>query len=129
MTFEDFWSAWPKSERKGAKSQCLAKWTKQKLDLQAETIIAHVNYMKTTDQWKKGNGSYIPAPLVYLNQQRWDGAEIPEINVNVTVQYKDPNLARIEEDRLRATPMPEDIRQKLRDLTSHFKSVSSKPLP
>ena len=123
MTFEDFWTAWPKSVRKGAKSQCKAKWDKLKLDMQVETIIAHVNYMKTTDQWKKSEGAFVPAPLVYLNQQRWDGAEIPEINVNVTVQYKDPALAKIEADRERATAMPENIRLKLRDLTRQLKSL------
>ena len=123
MNFEDFWTAWPKSVRKGAKSQCKAKWDKNGFDIQAETIVAHVNYMKTTDQWKRADGQYIPAPLVYLNQQRWDGAEIPEINVNVTVQYKDPALAKIEQDRETAAPMPEDIRQKIRDLTRQLKSV------
>mgnify|MGYP003352450188 FL=1 len=123
MTFEDFWTAWPKSVRKGAKSQCKAKWDKLGLDMQAETVIAHVNYMKTTDQWKKSEGAFVPAPLVYLNQQRWDGAEIPEINVNLTVHYKDPALAKIEADREKATVMPEDIRQKLRDLVKEMKSV------
>ena len=123
MNFEDFWTAWPKSVRKGAKSQCKAKWDKLGLDMQADTVIAHVNYMKTTDQWKKSEGAFVPAPLVYLNQQRWDGAEIPEINVNLTVQYKDPALAKIEADREKATVMPENIRQKLRDLTRQLKSL------
>ena len=123
MTFEDFWKAWPKSDRKGAKSQCLAKWKKFDLDEQVETVIAHVNYMKTTDQWKKDNGAFIPAPLVYLNQQRWDGAEIPEVNVNVTVSFKDPALEKIELDRKQAKPMSEEIRQKIRDLTRSIKSV------
>lgn len=123
VTFEDFWKAWPKSDRKGAKSQCLAKWKKFDLDEQVETVIAHVNYMKTTDQWKKDNGAFIPAPLVYLNQQRWDGAEIPEVNVNVTVSFKDPALEKIELDRKQAKPMSEEIRQKIRDLTRSIKSV------
>ena len=123
MTFEDFWTVWPKSIRKGAKSQCKAKWDKLGLDMQAETVIAHVNYMKTTDQWKKSDGAFVPAPLVYLNQQRWDGAEIPEINVNLTVQYKAPALVKIEADREKATVMPEHIRQKLRDLTRQLKTL------
>ena len=76
--FEHFWQAWPSSPRKGAKSSCKAKWDKQGFDLQADQIIKHVEWLKTTEQWKKGNGSFIPAPLVYLNQMRWDGAEVPE---------------------------------------------------
>jgi hypothetical protein len=69
--------------------------------------------MKTTDQWRKDNGAYIPAPLVYLNQQRWDGAEIPEIK---PVQTIDPALAKIEADNKKAAPMPEHIRARLAEL-------------
>lgn len=119
MTFDLFWAAWPRSDRKGAKSQCQAKWKKLKLDDQAETIVAHVNYLKTTDQWKKDNGSFIPAPLVYLNQQRWDGAEIPqapEMTINVNVTFKDPALAKIEEDTKKAVAMPASVAEKLREL-------------
>lgn len=116
MNFEDFWLAWPKSIRKGAKSSCKAKWEKLKLDLQGDQIVKHVEWMKTTDQWKKNNGEFIPAPLVYLNQMRWDGAEIPEMTVNLNVSLKDPALEKIESDRLRAVPMPNNIADKLRDL-------------
>ena len=123
MNFDLFWSAWPRSDRKGGKTQCLAKWKKLGLDDQSETIIAHVCYMKTTDQWKKDNGAFIPAPLVYLNQMRWDGAEIPEVNVNVVVSFKDPALDKIEQDRKQAVPMSEEIRQKIRDLTRSIKTL------
>jgi len=72
--------------------------------------------MKTTDAWRKDNGAFIPAPLVYLNQQRWDGAEIPEsFGVKVEAQI-DPALAKIEADRKKASPMPEHIRAKLAEL-------------
>ena len=99
MSFEDFWKAWPRSERKGGKSTCLAKWNKLKLDTQADQIIKHVEWMKTTDAWKKADGAYIPAPLVYINQMRWDGAEVPEMTLNVNVTFKDPAIAKIESDR------------------------------
>jgi hypothetical protein len=69
--------------------------------------------MATTAQWLKDGGSWIPAPLVYLNQQRWDGAEIPEMK---PVQTVDPALAKIEADRKKAAPMPEHIRAKLAEL-------------
>ena len=45
--FERFWAAWPRSERKVSKSLCQKKWAKLGLDLQAEEIIRHVEYMKT----------------------------------------------------------------------------------
>ena len=116
MTFEDFWNAWPKSVRKGGKSTCLAKWNKLKLDGQADQIIKHVVWMKTTDAWKKANGDFIPAPLVYINQMRWDGAEVPEMTVNVNVTFKDPALEKLDADRQKAVPMPSDVAEKLREL-------------
>lgn len=108
--FEKFWTAWPKSPRKGGKSTCKAKWEKMGLDLDADQIIKHIEWMKTTDQWKEKNGAYIPAPLVYINQMRWDGAEVPEIEITVSVAFKDPALQKIEEDRRKATPIPESVR-------------------
>lgn len=119
MNFEAFWAAWPKSTRKGGKSTCLAKWNKMKLDTQADQIIKHVEWMKTTDAWTKQNGEFIPAPLVYINQMRWDGAEIPEmpeVTVNVNVVFKDKALEKIENDRKQAVPMPSDVAEKLRML-------------
>ena len=108
--FEKFWKAWPASIRKGAKSECRKKWEKHYCETQADQIIKHVEWLKTTEQWIKANGAFIPAPLVYLNQQRWDGAEVPEIKPKETI---DPALAKIEADRKKAVPIPEHIRQKM----------------
>ena len=125
MTFEDFWNAWPKSVRKGGKSTCSAKWNKLKLDAQADQIIKHVTWMKTTDAWKKANGDFIPAPLVYINQMRWDGAEVPEMTVNVNVTFKDPALEKIEQDTKRAVGMPADVAEKLRQLRDRNREAGS----
>ena len=111
--FERFWKAWPASTRKGAKSECRKKWDKHYCETQTDQIIKHIEWLKTTEQWLKGNGAFIPAPLVYLNQQRWDGAEVPEIKPKPTI---DPALAKIEADNKRAVPMPEHIRQKMASL-------------
>ena len=111
--FEKFWKAWPASTRKGAKSECRKKWEKHYCETQTDQIIKHVEWLKTTEQWIKANGAFIPAPLVYLNQQRWDGAEVPEIKPKETI---DPALAKIEADRKKAVPIPEHIRAKLAEL-------------
>jgi hypothetical protein len=112
--FEKFWAVWPKSYRKGGKSVCLARWKKGLYDGCADQIIKHVEWMKTTDAWRKDQGAFIPAPLVYLNQQRWDGAEIPETFVpNKPVQQIDPALQKIAADRAKAAPMPDHIRERL----------------
>jgi hypothetical protein len=83
--FEEFWKAWPKNSerytRKGAKAECLKRWKARFHESQAGQIVKHVEWLKTTADWLKDGGAFIPAPLVYLNQQRWDGAEIPEKEV------------------------------------------------
>jgi hypothetical protein len=81
--------------------------------MQKEIIVKHLQWMATTAQWLKDGGSWIPAPLVYLNQQRWDGAEVPETFAKPLI---DPALAKIDADRKKAAPMPEHIRARLAEL-------------
>lgn len=69
--FDAFWSAWPASPRKVNKAACLRRWISGGLELQHEEVIAHVVGMKKSTDWTKSSGQYIPAPLVYLNQERY----------------------------------------------------------
>jgi hypothetical protein len=34
-------------------------------------MLSAIAKQKNTDQWKKDNGQYIPAPATWLNQGRW----------------------------------------------------------
>ena len=111
--FDRFWRMWPVSTRKGGKSQCMKIWEKNYLESCCDSILKHVEWMKTTDQWRKSNGAFIPAPSVYLNQQRWDGAEVPEVAPKEAV---DPFFKKYEEDKKKAVPMPEDVKRKLLEL-------------
>lgn len=71
--FDDFWLAWPKSERKQDKAKCIDHWTRNSLDETADLIIADVRTKRGTTKWQEG---YIEAPLVYLRGKRWqDGVE------------------------------------------------------
>lgn len=115
--FEEFWAAYPKCVRKGEKSACKKKWVESYYFSQKHIIIKHLQWMATTSQWLQDNGAFIPAPKVYLNQQRWDGAEIPEIKPKETI---DPALAKIEADRKKAAPMPEHIRQKIKQIRGNI---------
>ena len=108
--FEEFWATYPKCFRKGEKSACKKKWVESYYFSQKEIIVKHLQWMATTSAWLRDNGAFIPAPKVYLNQQRWDGADIPEIKAKPLI---DPALAKIKEDIKKATPMPEHIRQKI----------------
>lgn len=73
--FDDFWSTWPTSKRKVAKSTCEAKWIKLKLDTVADRIISNVNTLKGSEQWTTG---FEPAPLTYINQRRWEDGVVEQ---------------------------------------------------
>lgn len=75
--FLRFWGAWPKSSRKQAQGKCWSIWRKADLDQCAEAIVSHVDALKVSADWSKQGGAFIPAPIVYLNQRRWEGAEAP----------------------------------------------------
>lgn len=73
--FDDFWASWPTSDRKQAKGKCLEAWKKAGAEPQAALVVAHVERMKASPEWRRDGGQYIPAPLVYLNQRRWEGVD------------------------------------------------------
>ena len=70
--FNTFWEAYPSSVRKVNKIGCLKKWEAKDLDSIHDKIINHVNMMKKSEQWTKSKGDFIPLPMTYLNQERWD---------------------------------------------------------
>lgn len=67
--FQDFWEAWPKTDRKTAKAECLKRWKLRALDAHAGQILTHLAAMKATKKWQDG---YEPAPLTYINQKHWE---------------------------------------------------------
>lgn len=71
--FEEFWQAWPKSERKQDRLKCWDHWKRNSLDAEADRILADVRVKRGTKKWQDG---FIEAPLVYLRGKRWeDGVE------------------------------------------------------
>lgn len=74
--FKTFWTEWPRSDRKEARGKCFEAWRKAKCEGVSSSILAHVRFLKTSDRWTKEGGRYIEAPLVYLNNRRWEGAEM-----------------------------------------------------
>lgn len=74
--FAEFWTKYP-GPRKIAKVKCLAVWAAQNLEPLADRILSHVALMAISEQWMERGGHFIPAPLTYLNQRRWeDGAPV-----------------------------------------------------
>lgn len=71
--FDKFWDAWPRSHRKTNRIGCLRHWVSNKLDEIVDSIVADVNKQKATnDDWLKDGGRFIPLPMTYLNQRRWE---------------------------------------------------------
>jgi hypothetical protein len=81
--FDTFWSAWPKHFRKQSRGSCKTVWVKKALEPRSAEILAHLEGLKSSDQWR--DQQFIPAPLVYLNQERWDGAEAPQAQKKVSL--------------------------------------------
>lgn len=76
--FLAFWSTWPSGGRKQARGKCLDAWKKTGAERDAQLIVMHIEHLKAGDEWKRDNGRFIVAPLVYLNQRRWEGVELPD---------------------------------------------------
>lgn len=68
VRFEEFWTAWPKSERKQDKAKCLDHWRRNNLDELAGPILQDIQTKRQTQKWAEG---FIEAPLVYLRGKRW----------------------------------------------------------
>ena len=75
--FNDFWKEYP-ANRKVGRKPCETKWQRKELDKIADKIISHVKTMKQSKSWKEG---FNPAPLTYINQERWEDDNTPKRNV------------------------------------------------
>jgi hypothetical protein len=92
--FEDFWQVFPKKRNiKGAK----AKWNLKKLDSIADEIIADVLLRITDDRrWVDG---FIPDPLTYINQERWND-EVEKLVIQPPTKGTFDNKSNIEKAAL-----------------------------
>jgi hypothetical protein len=73
--FAAFWESWPRHSRKVNRAACLKAWQHQNLDAEAPVIMAGLEKWKTSADWAKEEGQFIPAPLVWLRQRRWEAAD------------------------------------------------------
>ena len=61
--------------RKVAKDQCLRRWRSSGLEARTDEIVAAVEVEKASNDWTKSGGDYIPQPLTWLRQGRWEAVE------------------------------------------------------
>ncbi len=88
--FVAFWNAWPQHHRKAGKPQCLRKWQGKGCEAIADRIVSAVNAAKRSAEWTKDGGAYIPAPLAWLNQERWEAPITAEIAAPPVEVWKGP---------------------------------------
>ena len=73
--FEEFWSVYP---RKVGKSAVYKAWKRLRPDAALfSRILAAIDNAKATEQWQREAGRFIPYPLTWLNQGRWDDDYTP----------------------------------------------------
>ena len=100
LGFDEFWQLWPSTPRKAAKAQCAAKWTSRGLEEKTEAVVSALKTWISSREWS--DPTFIPAPLVWLNQDRWEapaGAALsPTANFEpVETMYQRAARERMEE--------------------------------
>lgn len=71
--FLEFWNLFPKKVGVSA-----AKKSWEKLKPPIDEVIAALKWKKTSEQWNRSNGQFIPNPATYLNQGRWKDEPVKE---------------------------------------------------
>jgi hypothetical protein len=93
--FPTFWEEYP-PRRKQDKQKCLAKFQKLEAEGLGAVIIADIIKRKSEHwDWKKEDGSFVPAPIVYLNNARWESPIVSKPNA----EQKTPPNAWKSQDR------------------------------
>lgn len=72
--FEEWWKAYP-PRRRGSKQKCREKYEsaiKNNKGLTPEKMLEALEAQKRSRDWQKQNGEYVPAPLTWLNNGRWE---------------------------------------------------------
>lgn len=88
--FELFWKEYPKKVNKFKSEEWFNK--NNLTDEQFDLIMTKLKRFKDTSDWKKDNGKYIPYPITWLNQKRWEDEVITiseSNNPNNIVKYSD----------------------------------------
>lgn len=87
--FDKFWNAYPRKVSKGNAEKWFTK-NKPSEELVNE-MIDKINLLKTTEQWKKNNGQYIPYPSTWLNAKGWED----EISSAGLIETEEEEIARL----------------------------------
>jgi hypothetical protein len=71
--FRKFWLTWPSHKRKANRAGSLKRWKTDGCESIAEEIVERVEWWKRSPDWTKDGAQYIPAPIVWLRDRRYEG--------------------------------------------------------
>jgi len=80
-SFRLFWEQYPK---KTGRLAVWKSWKRMRLDSKIDTILSALELQKRSTKWTEEGGRFIPNPLTWLNQGRWDD----EVRVEKTQKEK-----------------------------------------
>ena len=98
--FERFWTAYP-GPRKTDKRKCREKFAailreSGEPDAMLQRMLDGIDRWRKSRDWSEDGGAYICAPLVWLNNERWDAEVAPATGGRGVV---DPKTAAFERNR------------------------------
>ncbi|NQT61659.1 MAG: winged helix-turn-helix domain-containing protein [Candidatus Marinimicrobia bacterium] len=79
ICFEQFWAKYPKKKSKKPALKSFQKINPD--DALLSTMLDALETQKLTNDWSKEGGQFIPLPVTWLNQARWED-EVPEQKVH-----------------------------------------------
>ncbi len=97
--FDEFWQQYPK---KVGKKAAQTAWKRLKPDADLHDRIMHaVALARTSEQWNREGGRFIPNPATWINQGRWDDEPAPVTAQQPQIENKkqasqNPFLAMLE---------------------------------
>ncbi len=87
--FKKFWDAYPRKVSKGNAE----KWFKRNKPTKelVDKMISKICLLRTTTQWQKNNGQFIPYPTSWLNAKGWEDEIKTNSNIKVPTKGFEPN--------------------------------------
>lgn len=88
--FDEFWAQYPKKRSKG---QAERAWVKINPDEQLfKAILDGLERAKTSVEWQKNGGQYIPYPATWLNAKGWEDEYTPAEEVKRIGTYRQGSI-------------------------------------
>jgi len=95
--FAEFWNSYPSGIRKVDKRKCEKHWRDHRLENLADAVLAALEVFKSSRDWTKDGGQFIPAPLVWLRKGAWlsavedlaesaESSEMPDVSPSLSFE-------------------------------------------